>query len=72
MANIKSAIKRIKVTKRNTLENKLYSSRDAKYFFVKVLTLEEYSLFCSVLRFVTLIRLIADLIFAIILLFFVM
>ena len=42
MANIKSAIKRIKVTKRNTLENKLYSS-NVKTFTKKYLTsLEEY------------------------------
>jgi small subunit ribosomal protein S20 len=42
MANIKSAIKRIKVTKRNTLENKLYSS-SVKTFTKKYLaSLNEY------------------------------
>ena len=43
MANIKSAIKRIKVTKRNTLENKLYSSNVKTFTKKKYLTsLEEY------------------------------
>ena len=42
MANIKSAIKRIKVTKRNTLENKLYRS-SVKTFTKKYLaSLAEY------------------------------
>jgi len=42
MANIKSAIKRIDITKRNTLENKLYSS-NVKTFTKKFLTsLDEY------------------------------
>ena len=42
MANIKSAIKRIKITKRNTLENKLYSS-NVKTFTKKYLaSLDEY------------------------------
>ena len=42
MANIKSAIKRIKITKRNTLENKMYTS-NVKTFTKKYLaSLEEY------------------------------
>ena len=42
MANLKSAIKRIDVTKRNTLENKLYST-NVKTFTKKYLTsLDEY------------------------------
>ena len=42
MANIKSAIKRIDITKRNTLENKLYSS-NVKTFTKKFLvSLDEY------------------------------
>jgi small subunit ribosomal protein S20 len=42
MANIKSAIKRIDVTKRNTLENKLYKS-NVKTFTKKYLTsINEY------------------------------
>ena len=42
MANIKSAIKRIKVTKRNTLENKLYSSNVKTFTKKYLVSLNEY------------------------------
>ena len=44
MANIKSAIKRIKTTKRNTLQNKLYKSNIKTFTRKYLISLNEYNL----------------------------
>ena len=44
MANIKSAIKRIDITKRNTLQNKRYSSNVKTYINKYLISLEAYIL----------------------------
>jgi small subunit ribosomal protein S20 len=44
MANIKSAIKRIDITKRNTLENRRYSSNVKTYTKKYLMSLESYKL----------------------------
>ena len=44
MANIKSAIKRIDITKRNTLQNKRYSSNVKTYINKYLISLEAYKL----------------------------
>ena len=44
MANIKSAIKRIDITKRNTLENRRYSSNVKTYTKKYLMSLEAYKL----------------------------
>ena len=44
MANIKSAIKRIKTTKRNTLQNKLYKSNIKTFTRKYLVSLNEYNL----------------------------
>ena len=44
MANIKSAIKRIKTSKRNTLQNKLYKSNIKTFTRKYLISLNEYNL----------------------------